>query len=273
MLSLRKLPRSVPLGGSVIALVAALALTGCSVDDPILVRDNVAPAAPQALYSVTGDGKVTLHWVSNTEPDLVGYRVYIAPAFVGPYTPLATVATTSYVATGLANGTTWYFAVSAYDVAGNESDLSTENVNDTPRPAGTNVSLAPSSSEPGSASGYDFAGGVLRLSTDPSADVYFTVSGGTRLMVARDLNTDIQDAGYHLLDDLDWAPSAGWSPTGTAELTLGHAYYVFTRTNHYAKFRVTALSNTQVTFDWAYQIDAGNPQLSRSHPRSGVATQ
>jgi hypothetical protein len=35
---------------------------------------------------------------------------------------------------------------------------------------------------------------------------------------------------------------------------------------------VTALSNTQVTFDWAYQIDAGNPQLSRSHPRSGVAT-
>ena len=39
---------------------------------------------------------------------------------------------------------------------------------------------------------------------------------------------------------------------------------------HFAKFRVVALSDTQVRFDWAYQIDPGNPQLAR-HPRSNVA--
>ncbi|MEP7028809.1 MAG: fibronectin type III domain-containing protein [Candidatus Eisenbacteria bacterium] len=263
--------RLVPASVRWIAAVAAVfALAGCSVDEPVVLRDTVAPAAPRALYSVTGDGSVALHWVRNSESDLVGYRVYIAPAFAGPYTSLGTAATPNYIVGGLANGATWYFAVSAYDVAGNESDLSTENVYDTPRPAGTNVSLNPSSTEPGGIAGYDFSSGVLRLSGDPSTDMFFQVSSSTRLMVARDLNTDIQDAGYHPLDDLDWAPDAGWSPTGTVELAVGHAYYLWTRDNHYAKFRVVALSDTQVKFDWAYQVDAGNPQLAR-HPRSNVA--
>ncbi len=254
-----------------IAVAATLvALAGCSVDEPVVVRDAVAPAPPRALYSVTGDGSVTLRWVRNTETDLVGYRVYIAPAFAGPYTSLGTVATTNYVVGGLVNGATWYFAVSAYDVAGNESDLSTENVNDTPRPAGTNVMLTPVSSEAGGGiAGYDFSSGLLRLSGDPNTDMYFQASGSTRLMVARDANTDVQDAGYHALDDLDWAPDAGWSPTGTVELAVGHCYYLWARDNHYAKFRVTALSDTQVKFDWAYQVDAGNPQLAR-HPRGNA---
>ena len=249
----------------------ALILSGCN-NDPVAVRDTVPPAPPQALYSVTGDGNVTLRWVKNTESDLAGYRVYMGPAYNGPYTPLATTGATQYVVNGLANGQTQYFAVAAYDEAGNESDLSTENVYDTPRPAGTNVTLSAQAAEPGAASGFDFAAHTVRLSTDPATDVYFLVTGGTRLMVAMDTNTDIQDAGYHPLDDLDWAPDAGWSPTGTAELAVGHSYYVWTRTNHYAKFIVTALTETQVRFDWAYQIDAGNPQLARQHPRAALAT-
>jgi hypothetical protein len=263
--------RLIPVSLRWLAAVATLvALAGCGSDDPVVVHDVVPPAPPRALYSVTGDGSVTLHWVRNDEPDLAGYRVYISPAYTGPYTALGTVATTNYVVGGLPNGVTSYFAVAAYDAAGNESDLSTENVYDTPRPAGTNVILQPTSSEPGGIAGYDFSAQALRLSGDPATDVFFEVSGATRLMVARDLNTDVQDAGYNDLDNLDWAPDAGWSPTGTVELAVGHSYYVWTRDNHYAKFRVTALTGAQVRFDWAYQIDPGNPQLAR-HPRSTVA--
>jgi len=254
------------------AVVAALA--GCGSDEsvvvPVVVRDLVPPAPPRALYSVTGDGSVALHWVRNDEPDLAGYRVYVSPAYTGPYALLNTAATTNYVVGGLANGSTSYFAVSAYDAAGNEGDLSTENVYDTPRPAGTNVSLSPLSTEPGGISGYDFSAQALRLAGDPATDMFFEISGPTRLMVARDLTTDVQDAGYHALDDLDWAPDAGWSPTGTVELAVGHSYYVWTRDNHFAKFRVTALNDVLVRFDWAYQVDPGNPQLAR-HPRSNVA--
>jgi len=269
MSSSRVIP--VSLRGFAAALVV-IALAGCGSDhsQPVAVQDVVPPAPPRALYSVTGDGSVTLNWVRNDEPDLAGYRVYISPAFTGPYTPLGTIATTSYVVGGLPNGVTSYFAVAAYDAAGNESDLSTENVFDTPRPAGTNVILQPTTSEPGGIAGYDFSAGALRLSGDPATDIYYEIAGSTRLVVARDLNTDVQDAGYNGLDNLDWAPDAGWSPTGTVELAVGHSYYVWTRDNHFAKFRVVALSDTQVRFDWAYQIDPGNPQLAR-HPRSNVA--
>jgi len=254
--------------GLALALVAAV----CR-DDSVAVRDVTPPSPPQALYSVTGDGSVTLHWVKNTEPDLAGYKVYRGPAFSGPYNALATTGATSYTDNGVTNGTTYYYAVAAYDLAGNESDLSVENVNDTPRPAGTNVSLGTATAEPAAPSGYDFSQGALRLSSDPETDIYYDVTGGTRLMWTRDTSTDIQDAGYTgSLDALDFAPSAGWSPTGTTELILGHSYYVWTRDNHYAKFRVTSLTASLVRFDWAYQVDAGNPQLAR-HPRSDLALQ
>jgi len=249
-------------------VVIAAALGGCSDDNnnPVVVRDLVPPAAPQALYSVTGDGQVSLYWVKNTDADLAGYRVYRGPAYAGPYTPLATTVTTTYVDQGLTNGTTFFYAVAAYDAAGNESELSVENVNDTPRPAGAGVVLVPTSAEPGSPAGFDFSAALRRLSGDAATDIFFEVTGNTRLMVARDLGTDVQDAGLHVLDDLDWSPTVdGWSPTGTVELILGHSYYAATRDNHYAKFRVTSLSNTAVTIDWAYQIDPDNPQLSRPH--------
>ncbi len=261
-------PRSLALVlcGLALAVVAA----GCH-DDHLSAVDRTPPAPPQALYSVTGDGAVTLHWVKNTEPDLAGYRVYRGPAFVGPYSALAITGATSYVDNTPLNGTTYYYAVSAYDFAGNESELSVENVNDTPRPAGTNLNLSAASTSAANA-GYDFSQAVVRAASDPETDIYYDVVGGTRLMIARDLVTDIQDAGYvNSLDYLDFSPSAGWSPTGTAELIVGHGYYVFTRDNHFAKFRVTNLTATSVRVDWAYQTDPGNPQLFR-HTRGGAVS-
>ena len=51
---------------------------------------------------------------------MAGYRVYRN----GSGTPLATVAGTSYSDTGLTANTAYTYRVSAYDAAGNESDLS-----------------------------------------------------------------------------------------------------------------------------------------------------
>lgn len=268
--------RSGPAGGALratmVAFLAVLALgaAGCEDDGPIAIRDLSPPAEPQAVRTLTGDGRVTLSWVSNTEPDLAGYRVYRGTtSYDGPFAPLGTTVSTTYVDDAVNNGTTYYYAVAAFDDAGNESDLSVENTVDTPRPAGTNLIVTERALEPGLPAGYDFSSGILRPSTHAETDIYYEISGSARLMVARDLSTDIQDAGFHPLDDLDWAPGdEGWSPTGTAELILGHSYYVWTRTGNYAKFRVTALSDTQVRVDWAYQLQADNPELMRT-PRRG----
>ncbi len=71
---------------------------------------------------------VTLTWNANTESDLAGYRVYRATSSGTYGAPIATIQgkTTSYIATGLQLGTTYFFVVTAYDIAGNESAYSNE---------------------------------------------------------------------------------------------------------------------------------------------------
>jgi hypothetical protein len=104
---------------------------------------------------------------------------------------------------------------------------------------------------------------VRRPYSSPDTDIYFTLAGGRPAMAAADPATDLQDAGYHALDELDWAPPAGWTGEDRVTLVLGHSYYVWTRDDHYAKFRVTAIDVAlgRVIIDWAYQIDSSNPEL------------
>ena len=72
---------------------------------------------------------MTLAWKANREPDLAGYKIYIGTTS-GTYSlagsPFSTAIATSYIATNLPKGQTYFFAISAYDSAGNESVLSAE---------------------------------------------------------------------------------------------------------------------------------------------------
>jgi hypothetical protein len=255
--------------------LAAMLSAGCN-DDNVTgpPADVTAPAAPRGLYSVTGDQQVTLRWLANTESDISGYRVYLAPCESGnncPYDRVGTTSGTSFVVTGLTNGTTKFIAVSAVDRAGNESDLSYETVFDTPRPAGYGATLANFVNGTVGA-GWDFSAAMTRASDNTETDIFFGDNGSVSQMFARDLMTDIQDMGWAAnLDAIDFAPSAGWSPTGTVELIPGHCYVVWTRTDNYAKFRVTSLSSASVVFDWAYQTAPGNGEL-RGRKATGEGT-
>ena len=76
--------------------------------------------------TATTTGSAGLSWTANTEPDLAGYKVYIGTQS-GLYNPPITLGTaTTYSATNLASGKTYYFCVSAFDSAGNESPCSAE---------------------------------------------------------------------------------------------------------------------------------------------------
>lgn len=261
----------------VLLAAAALGVAGCN--DSSSPRDVTPPAAPRGLYSVTGDKSVTLNWLANTEGDLAGYRVYEAPCASGsncPYDRIGATAATQFVANGLTNGVTRYYAVSAVDASGNESPLSYEDVFDTPRPAGSTalnngVVSDTVANIPGA--GWDFSAFAKVSSTDPSADIFYGNNGSIAQMFATEVQVapgqfipnDIQDAGYATsLDAVDFSPvgaNAGWSPTGTVELIAGHCYIVWTWDDHYAKFRVTGVSSTTVSLDWAYQTATGNPEL------------
>ncbi len=69
---------------------------------------------------------VTLEWDPNTEPDLAGYKVYYGTAPRTYGTPITLGKVTTYTVTGLTPGTTYYFAVTAYNTAGLESGFSNE---------------------------------------------------------------------------------------------------------------------------------------------------
>src|SRR5213594_1813629 len=90
-------------------LLVAWMVAGC--DDSTSPRDTTPPAAPRGLHSITGDHEVFLKWLENTEPDVVGYRIYEAPCASGddcPYERVATTTGTEFVVRDLANGVTRY---------------------------------------------------------------------------------------------------------------------------------------------------------------------
>ena len=99
----------------------------------ITVAASVSTNSPQQIpvsltLSVTAANKATLAWSTNTESDLAGYKVHRGTASGTYGAPLTTLpkTTTSYTATGLQNGTTYFFVITAYDSSGNESTFSNE---------------------------------------------------------------------------------------------------------------------------------------------------
>ncbi len=76
-----------------------------------------------------GTGSATLSWTLSSESDLAGYKIYVGTApglYNYPGSPIAIGLANSYTVTGLPYGQTYYFAISAYNYSGGESELSGE---------------------------------------------------------------------------------------------------------------------------------------------------
>ena len=78
-----------------------------------------APAAPVGLTATAGDAQVTLSWNAASG---ASYNVKCAPTAGGPYTTITNVTTTSLSHTGLANGTTFYYVVTAWNLGGESAN-------------------------------------------------------------------------------------------------------------------------------------------------------
>jgi uncharacterized membrane protein len=86
------------------------------------------PVTLTLTAATSATNAATLSWSANSETDLGGYMVYAGTSsghYAAPITTLPKT-TTSYTATGLQTGTTYFFVITAYDNAGNESLHSSE---------------------------------------------------------------------------------------------------------------------------------------------------
>ena len=96
---------------------------------------DLPPAAPTGLSATPGNGTVSLNWNDNGESDLAGYNVYRSTTQGSGYSKLngSLLSTSNYTDNSVANGTTYYYVVTAVDTGTNESGYSSE-VSATPSP-------------------------------------------------------------------------------------------------------------------------------------------
>jgi len=259
---------------SILTVLTALFFVGCDNDNDVVVVD-FTPAAPQGVYSVTGNGEVEIYWVGPYESDIVAYIVWRSFDPITDYREIGTVnaeanprldyITYMFTDDNVTNGVTYYYAVSSVDKAGQVSELSAENVFDTPRPEGL-VELVDSLVSPLEA-GFNLEAAAVVSSHSTIADIFIDrVPGFDNVFYinAADLATDIQDVGYtYDFDEIGWAPEFGWSENGFLEIIEEHTYVIWTRDYHFAKMRVESVNvaTGSVVFRWAYQTDEDNPEL------------
>lgn len=259
----------------IVLTVAAFALGGCGGDDDItIIRQNPDPQPPQGLTSVTGDEAVFLFWFGPYDRDLKEFIVYSSEEAEAGYEEIGRVAAIDnpdldliiyeYVDLGAGNGDTWYYAIASVDLDGRVSELSAEEVFDTPRPEGE-VRLWDRAAL-GSQSGYSFLLDSIVSWDDDVADVWVDSVEGVFYLNDGASIPDFQDMGYtESFDDIGWAPQVGWSQLLFMELIAGHTYVLRIGTfpdYNYGKMRVKSIGVSSVLFQWAFQTSLNNPELA-----------
>ena len=108
----------------------------------VTAGDTVPPAAPSGVSATAGDGRVSLTWTANTDPDLAGYKVYRSASLPvstagTPVSGGSLLTTPSFTDTTVTNGVTYHYVVQAVDGSGNAA--SAAPVSATPQAVAPNV--------------------------------------------------------------------------------------------------------------------------------------
>lgn len=260
--------------------------------ESVIIDERLRLVAPAGIVSFSLDGAVQLAWADNSftnSPEgFEQYRVYsnsysLDENLCGETWLLeGTTVSPDFLATLLTNGFPRCFAVSAESIEGFES-LWSDVIADTPRPDARNVLIFARSVD-ADRSGFRFFQDIdgdgqvgalelgvvtngfrtdidFRIFRNPSAgDSLFIVPErvGTRVVLYSDVPVDD-------LTSIDLAPVSGYSANMVkAEPGKGYVFEtsgpdLFVR---YGALRPTHVGDDHMIFDWSYQTDPGNPELS-----------
>jgi chitodextrinase len=177
--------------------------------------DTIAPAAPGGLTATAGDARVTLDWMDNSESDLNHYNVRRNGAVV------ASPTSSSYTDTGLTNGTTYTYTVTAVDNAGNES-------------APSNTATA---TPQGSATGdpvITAAGDICGTTTNcaPTSNLVLSIGPTAALTMGDNAYEDGTLAEYNSFYDPNW----GRFKSITSPTTGNHDYHMSGAAGYFSYF-------------------------------------
>ena len=110
---------------------------------PSATATSSKPAAPGGLTAAPGNGQVGLSW--SAPSGATSYKVKRGTTSGGPYTQIATSTFAGYTNVGLANGTTYYYVVSAVNASGEGANSSQASAKPVATSSGvTSVTVSPS---------------------------------------------------------------------------------------------------------------------------------
>jgi fibronectin type 3 domain-containing protein len=175
-------------------VVSALNAAGESANSAQASATPVAPvtppAAPTGLQATAGNAQVSLTWTASA--GATSYHVKRSITNGGPYTQVSAPATTSDADTGLANGTTYYYVVSALNAAGESANSSQASATPVNATADVTITVNPAITKPISPYiyGINFYSGI----TGAPPLLTFDRAGGNR-WTAYNWETNASNAG------------------------------------------------------------------------------
>jgi fibronectin type 3 domain-containing protein len=167
-----------------------------------------APPTPTNLQATAGNAQISLTWAAST--GATSYDVERSTTSSGPYTQIATASTNSYTDTGLTNGTTYYYVVTAVNSAGQSADSNQASA--TPAASTTpdvTITVDPTQTHPISPYiyGINFYSGI----TGAPTNLTFDRAGGNR-WTAYNWETNASNAGSDYLYENDDYLSSSTTP-------------------------------------------------------------
>ncbi len=151
---------------------------------------NIATVSVTVNAPGTGTAQATFSWTANTETNLAGYKIHYGTAS-RTYTQTDVIAdktATTHTVTNLTEGTTYYFAATAYDTDNFESDFSDEIIwtaatqaNEQPVASGTSFSTNEGTAFSGTLTATDPEGASLtyKIVSQPSLGALILTDSGT----------------------------------------------------------------------------------------------
>jgi fibronectin type 3 domain-containing protein len=103
------------------------------------------PAAPAGLIATPGNAQVSLLWTPSAAA--TSYHVKRSPTTGGPYTQVSAPAAANFTDTGLTNGTTYFYVVSALDSAGESANSAQASATPVNTPVNVTITVNPASAK------------------------------------------------------------------------------------------------------------------------------
>jgi fibronectin type 3 domain-containing protein len=227
------------------------------------------PAAPTGLMATAGNAQVSLTWSASA--GATSYHVKRSTASGGPYTQVSAPSGTSFTDTGLTNGTTYFYVVSAVNSSGESANSSQASA--TPaapaQPPASPTALQATPANAQVALAWNASAGATSYHVKRS-----TTSGGPYTQVSAPATTNFTDAGLTNGTTYFYVVSAVNSVGESANSSQAGATPVAPTQPPAAPAGLQATGgNAQVALTWSASAGATSYHVKRSTTNGGPYTQ